>query len=298
MDDDALRLEFYGGLARRNQLDLYDGGRSIEGLGRTVGILAHYYQTGQIIVQAPSSRAAVTLRPPSTGSFIIEVLVAVTGSVVAAPVVLYLNQVFSQWLPGGPAADKARVNRLERQLAVQGEQIAGLQKAIAQRDRATEQAVQIEEVRQFLLENKTEHDVLRSITSSSFNDIYRPVGRSADFALLYGGVPGAYSGVADVTTVAQLEREIPDDKITETIAIVDAFARRSKRGTAFSKQLGRGFRFHYGQLGKLNDEDDFSWSQYRQRPLRMTGRYYFFFDGSIKRLEVVSVERIEEDPDL
>ena len=293
MDDDSLRLQFFGKLARRNEIDLYDGGRAIEGLGRTVSILSHYYQTGKIISQAPSSRASVNLRPPQAGSFIIEVIVNATGAIVAAPVIIYLNQVFGQWLPGGSAADKARVKRLESQLAIQGERLDGLQRALENREKLDELTTEVKEVRRFIAANQIEHDVLRSITSTSFNDIYRPIGRSADYALIHGNLPGAYAGVVDQEAVAQLETEIPDDHTSEVVAIVDAFARRSKRGTAFSKVLGRGFRFHYGQMGKLGEEDDFSWSQFRQRPVRMTGRFFYFFDGSIKRLEVTAVERIE-----
>jgi hypothetical protein len=68
-----------------------------------------------------------------------------------------------------------------------------------------------------------------------------------------------------------------------------------------SNQLGRGFRFHFGQMGKLGKEDDFSWSQYTQRDIAMTGRFYRFHDGTIKRLEVTAVERIssfDDDDDL
>ena len=48
-------------------------------------------------------------------------------------------------------------------------------------------------------------------------------------------------------------------------------------------------------MGKLSEQDDFSWSQYQQKPVRMTGRFYRFYDKSIKRLEVTAVERIEGD---
>ena len=296
MNSAILRLEFYGGLADRHELDLYDAGRSIEGLGRTVSILAHYFQTGIVISQAPRSQAYVSLRTPIAGSFVVEVAIAVVGGAISAPIVLYLNHVFGQWLPGGRAADQSRIQRLQAELTIQGERLDGLQKAIAQRDRVDEIASQLDEVKQFIASNKTEHDVIRSITSNSFADIYRPIGRSAEYAAMYGDSPGAYAGVVDKPTVDLLETEIPDPQITQVIAVVDAFARKSKRGTAFSKQMGRGFRFHYGQMGKLGEQDDFSWSQYEQKPLLMTGRFYYFFDGSIKRLEVIGVERIGGDP--
>lgn len=296
MNGGTLKLEFYGGLAARHELDLYDAGRSIEGLGRTVGILAHYFQTGVVISQAPRSQAHVSLRAPVAGSFVVEVAIAVAGGAISAPIVLYLNHVFSQWLPGGRAADQSRIQRLQAELAIQGERLDGLQKAVEQRNRVDEIDNQLDEVKQFIAARKTEHDVMRSITSNSFSDIYRPIGRSAEYAVIYGDQPGAYAGVVDKPTVDLLETEIPDPNVTQVIATVDAFARKSKRGTAFSRQLGRGFRFHYGQMGKLGEQDDFSWSQYEQKPLLMTGRFYYFFDGSIKRLEVLAVERIIGDP--
>jgi hypothetical protein len=295
MNSGTIRLEFYGGTARGHQIDLYDAGRSIEGLGRTLAILAHYYENQKVLSQAPYSSAIVNLRAPRAGSVVIEVVVAVAGSVISAPIVLYLNHVMGQWLPGGSAADKSRIKNLQAQLEIQGERLDGLQRAIDQRDRTDELADQVREVQQFITRNQNEHDVMRSIASNSFSDIYRPVGRSADFAVVYGDAPGAYTGVADPAAVAQLQSEVPDPKLSVVAATVDAFARKSKRGTAFSKQLGRGFRFHYGQMGKLGEQDDFSWSQYEQQPLLMTGRFYRFFDGSIKRLEVVAVERITRE---
>jgi hypothetical protein len=288
-----LRLEFYGGMATRHELDLYDAGRSIEGLGRTVSILAHYLQTGKVISQAPASKAYVSLRPPQSGSFVIEVLVGVTSATLAVPITLYITHVFNQWLPGGSAADKARIARLQSEIAIQRERLDGLERAIDQRDRVDEVSQEVEQLKSFVKENQKEHDVIRSITSNSFLDIYRPIGRSATHAVAYGDRPGAYAGVVDEPTVALLDTEIADADITTVAATVDAFSRKSKRGTAFSAELGRGFRFHYGQMGKLGSQDDFSWSQYQQKPVLMTGRFHRFYDKSIKRLEVTAVQRME-----
>lgn len=295
MNSGILRLEFYGGMATRHELDLYDAGRSIEGLGRTVSILAHYLQTGKVISQAPASKAYVSLRAPQAGSFIVEVMVGVTAATISVPITLYLTHIFNQWLPGGSAADKARIARLQAESAIQRERLDGLQRAIDQRDKMDQVSNDLAQLRAFIEVNQKEHDVMRSITSNSFLDIYRPIGRSATHAVAYGDAPGAYAGVVDEPTVALLDTEIADPDVSVVIATVDAFARKSKRGTAFSKHLGRGFRFHYGQMGKLSEQDDFSWSQYQQKPVRMTGRFYRFYDKSIKRLEVTAVERIEGD---
>lgn len=50
----------------------------------------------------------------------VEVAIAVAGGAISAPIVLYLNHVFSQWLPGGRAADQSRIQRLQAELAIQG----------------------------------------------------------------------------------------------------------------------------------------------------------------------------------
>lgn len=102
---------------------------------------------------------------------------------------------------------------------------------------------------------------------------------------------GEYIGCVNKEVVDSLESDVPDDKITSVSAIVESFSRKSKKGIAFSNELGRGFRFSSTSMGKLGKEDDFSWSQYKQEEIVMTGRFYYFFDGSIKRLEVFSVEK-------
>jgi hypothetical protein len=290
-----MKLEFFGRDADRNQLNLYDAGRSIEGLGRTLSILSHYYETGKIIHQAPSSKAELVIKPPAAGSFLVEVLAMVTAGVVLVPITFYLNYVMGQWLPGGTAADKAKLERLSTKLQMQDARMDGLEDAIRTRDRLADVQDELERVRRFVSEKQTDHDVMRSITSNSFADIYRPIGRSADYAAVYGDSPGAYAGVADLATVNAIKRDIADEELSEVRAVVNSFSRTSKVGVAFSRELGRGFRFHYGQMGPLGKEDDFSWSQYRQREIVMSGRFYRFFDDTIKRLEVVAVERIGGD---
>jgi hypothetical protein len=290
-----VRLEFFGRQADQNELDVYDAGKSIEGLARTLSILGHYYQTGQIISQAPSSQARISIRPPRAGSFLLEVAAAALGgfiaTVAAVPIGTYLNVVMSKWLPGGSEADRARIENLRRRLEIAEAHINGLEAAEAAREGLSAARGDIARLELMMREYKTDFDVMRSITAKSFGDIFRPVGRSADFAAVYGDDPGAYAGVMDAASVAQLEVDIPDPDVRTIEAVVNSFSRSSKSGIAFSSELGRGFRFHYGQMGKLSAQDDFSWSQYHQRNILMSGRFYYFFDGSIKRLEVLQVER-------
>lgn len=296
-----IRMAFYGREADRNELDLYDAGKSIGGLGRTVSILAHYYQTGKIISQAPSSQARVNIRPPAAGSFLVDLSVNAMGTIIAAPVVLYITYLFNKWLPGGSEADKARLKNLIARVEAQDGKIESLQRALERKEALEGIEGKLDEIARLVRDRETEHDVLQSITSGSFKEIFRPVGRSADVALIYGSARGAYAGTVDEATAALIEKDIPDDRTTTVRARVTAFSTTSKVGTAMSNQLGRGFRFHFGQMGKLGKEDDFSWSQYRQRDIAMTGRFYRFHDGTIKRLEVTAVERIssfDDDDDI
>lgn len=295
MSESTIRLEFYGGLARDHQLDLYDAGRSIEGLGRTLSILGHFYENQKVLSKAPFSTASIVLNAPRSGSFINEVMVSVATTVLTVPVGFYLTYVMRQWLPGGAAADASRILKLKHALELEQERTTGLNAALKARDKIEELEGDLQEVKRFIRRYQAEHDVMRSISANSFIDIYRPIGRSADYALMYTNSAGGYTGVVDQTAVAQLDTEIADESISVVAATVDGFTRSSKRGTAFSKQLGRGFRFHYGQMGKLGSQDDFSWSQFEQQPLLMTGRFYKFFDGSIKRLEVTAVQRIDKE---
>lgn len=292
---DSLRLEFFGRDADAHELDLYDAGRSIEGLGRTVAILAHYYQTGKIIHQAPSAAPRISLRAPQQGSFIFDVGVnavgAIVGGIVLVPITFWLTQIMGQWLPGGTAADRARVQRLENRLAAQEARADGLEAALARRDQIAHIEGDVAAVKRYIADHRNELDVLRSITSNSFVDIFRPIGRSADFVAMYGEPRGAYVGVVDAAAVQQIQAEMRDDDVSIVSAVVSSFSRSSKSGVAFSSGLGRGFRFHYGSSGKLDPEDDFSWSQFTQKPIVMEGVFYRFFDGSVKRLEVFNVER-------
>ena len=90
--------------------------------------------------------------------------------------------------------------------------------------------------------------------------------------------------------LAKVQQEWTPEKIA---ALQEKIANIQERLGELQGQAGEKQGAFGEQMGKLGEEDDFSWSQFRQRPVRMTGRFFYFFDGSIKRLEVTAVERIE-----
>jgi hypothetical protein len=87
-----------------------------------------------------------------------------------------------------------------------------------------------------------------------------------------------------------------NDKIF--MAVVNSFSRGSKTGIVFSRDFERCFRIEYVAKGRLPREDDFSWSQYSGRPLKLYGRFVRFFDGNIKKFLVFTVERVTEQADV
>lgn len=274
---DDLNLTFYGRQADQGQLNLYDAGRSVTGLGRTLSVLSEYCLTGRIIVQAPSARSEINLRSTRQGSFTLDVAANVFGGVIGAPFILYVTYLFKQWLPGNSEQQQRQIDRLRQRLEIAEVRSEALQQAIQARDNQAEVADELRIIRDAVIDRQNEHDVLRSITAGSFREIFRPIGRSADLAIIYSDRPGAFAGSLNANGLAQLDSDIPDDETVELSAIVTAFSRNSKTGIAMSRSLGRGFRFHYGALGPLGREDDFSWSQYRQREIVMRGRFYRFF---------------------
>lgn len=288
-----LELSFFGRQADDGQIDLYDAGRCVTGLGRTVAILAEFYQSGRIIVQAPSSAPQINLFAPKRGSFTLDVSANVAGALISVPFVLYLNYVFQQWIPGNNAEQGRKLERLRNRLAVQEARSETLEKILLAKASQGDLGIQLEQVRKFIEARDTEHAVLRSITARSFAEVFRPIGRSADFATVAAPDLRAYGGIIDKQGVDELDMDIADEDMSEVRAVVTAFSTNSKTGVALSPEMGRGFRFSAKSMGKIGAEDDFSWSQYRALPVFMTGRFYRFFDGSIKRLEVVAVERSE-----
>ncbi len=99
------------------------------------------------------------------------------------------------------------------------------------------------------------------------------------------------STIVNKTKLARIESDEIDNEYIYLIGTVNGFSRSSKTGTMFSEYIGRGFRFEYNTDIKLPREDHFSWSQYTGQPIRVMGRFVRFFDGTIKKFSVSTVDR-------
>jgi len=282
------QLTYFGRLAEGKRLDMYDGAASFYGFARTAAILGHFYATGNINAHAPRSEAKVFLEPAEEGSYKQVIAVAVLTAVVSVPLTLFLGRIMDSWLPTEDAQAAQIIalleesNRLKR-IELQSRGVA-----------ADDSPEEIEEVDQFIERNKDKLDVLRSITSVAFKDIFRPVGRSADYVSVSRGPAEAPIGVINQRALQLLQADRPDDEVSTVVGVVSSFSRGAKTGVLFSRDMGRSFRFEYDSKEKLPPEDDFSWSQYYQRPIRLRGRFVRFYDGKIKKLIVYSVERLNE----
>ncbi|NJM35530.1 MAG: hypothetical protein HC850_13450 [Rhodomicrobium sp.] len=101
-------------------------------------------------------------------------------------------------------------------------------------------------------------------------------------------------GIVDAIAKQKIEADELDDKDTIVTGVVNSFNRSSKTGIIFSEYYGRGFRFEYSSDEKLGRQDDFSWSQYTGKSIRLNGKFVLFFDGKIKKFLVYHVERVPE----
>jgi hypothetical protein len=289
MADEIFALTYLGGTADQNRLDFYDASISYEGLARTLSILGHYYATGEIISKAPFARVELYLLPPEPGSFKQQVLIGITAAVLSVPFVTFTQAAMESWFPKNDPQQAEIIALLQEQNELLRATASPEQLAKAQADHLA--ATQYVKVR------RNEIDVIRSITSNSFQKIFRPVGRSVDAVVLTGGRDKPV-GVVTPISLAMIASDQRDGNRVTVNATVSAFSRNSKTGVAFSEQLGRGFRIEYMGLEKLKKEDIFSWSQFTQRPLILNGEFVYFFDGTIKKLLVYHAEAlIEKDLD-
>jgi hypothetical protein len=73
-----------------NRMELYDGAKTIFGLGRALQITSHYLVTRKVVFQAPAAHAArLYLKPAKRGSYeqIIEIVISNKEAIAAAVVV-------------------------------------------------------------------------------------------------------------------------------------------------------------------------------------------------------------------
>lgn len=277
-------LTYLGGEADLHRLDLYDASASFYGFARTLKIVGHFYSTGEINAHAPKSQVQVFLDTTEPGSVRQTIIAAAIGAVVATPLTIFLTRAIESWIPAPDPATQRIIELLEEQNSLLSQP-------------SHSKALFEERSDRFIYEEAEKINVLRSITSNSFKDIFRPVGRSAETVVLSHAQSSKPIGAVNPRALALIEADRPDDDEVIVIGIVSSFSRGSKTGVMFSSDIGRGFKFVYKADGRLPPEDDFSWSQFYQRPIRAFGRFIRFFDGKIKKMIVYSVERVDEAND-
>lgn len=278
------QLAYFGGDADEHRLDMYDASASYYGFARTLSILGHFYSTGEINAHAPKSELKVFLETAEEGSFKQTILAAAVGAVVATPLTVFITRAIDGWIP----TEDAQTNQVIDLLKEQNRILSG-GKAVP-----TASQTEVENADRFLEEQKEKVDVIRSITANSFKGIFRPVDRSVEVVGITHGQHNAPIGAVNKRALQLIEADRPDPDVVSIMSVVSSFSRGSKTGVVFSKDIGRGFRIEYTKPGKLPYEDDFSWSQYYQRPIRLNGRFIKFFDGKVKKLLVYEVSRPTE----
>lgn len=286
-----ITLIYDGRDADQHRLNLYDASTSYYGLARTLAIIGHFYITGDIIAQAPRSALELYLVPPEEGSFKQTVLATAAATIIAMPFTVFATRVMDNWIPQSNP-------QMEQMLELMREQneLLRAQQGLPRNQPTKKEAAEEAELKHCLKKYEKELQAIRSITSNSFKSIFRPVGRSADRLGIVGGQPQAPKAAVDLEILAKIEADEVDDKSVIFMAVVNSFSRSSKTGIVFSRDYDMGFRIEYEHKGRLPREDDFSWSQFTGEPLRLHGRFVRFFDGTIKKFLVFTVERVT-DPD-
>lgn len=292
-----ISIVYYGLLADKNMLDLYDASNSYYGLARTLAIIGHYWATGDIISIAPRSAMPIYILPAEEGSFkqvlAVGVLATVLGNLASVPFVFFATRMMEHWVPADPDPQKQRIIEL---LEEQNRLLRKDQKLPA--NATVKEKEHVARIDDFLQKNDKDVQVIRSVTSNSFKTIFRPIGKSANYVGVIGGIPSPPRVVVDAPTLAKIEADEVDDNDRIILGVVNSFSRGSKTGVVWSNDFRTSFRIEYTVKGKLPTQDDFSWSQFRQRPIRMTGRFVRFFDGSVKKFLVFHVERVTKQEDI
>lgn len=197
-------------------------------------------------------------------------------------------------MPQAPNPEMAEIKRL---LEEQNELLRRQMGMSAQPD--NKESEQCKAADKFIEQNNKEMQVIRSVTSQSFKRIYRPIeSGSAKQIGLIGGLGRAPKAIVDRDVLGRIEADSVDDATVIVMAVVNSFSRNSKTGIVFSRDYMASFRIEYSVQGRLPREDDFSWSQYSGKPIKMTGRFVRFFDGKVKKFLVYHVERVLHKPDI
>ncbi len=284
-----ISLTFSGIDADEGKLDLYDASISNYGLARVVSVLGHYYQTGKIISQAPRSEVKVYLYPPEEGSFKQTVAASIIGGVVATSFSTFFNRTLDSWFPN-PDPQMEQVIELLKEKNQLLRQRDGLGP-----DPSPEEMTDDDIMSELLENNNNEFLVLRSITANSFKDVFRPIGRSAEYVGITTGSHKKPLAAINPNAVALIESERRDPNERIVVGVVNSFSRSSKTGYIFSREIGRGLPIKDIRKEKLPPQDDYSWSQYTRRPIEMVGTYVHWFDGSVKKFLVESTTMLPDE---
>jgi hypothetical protein len=287
MPESQLQLTFQGLDADLSRLDIYDTSISNYGLARTLQIIGHYYVTGDIISHAPKSKLDLWVVPPEPGSFRQKVIAGAVVGIISAPFSEFAGRIIDRWLPSPNDPQQQQIIELLKEQNELIREQRGLPRASPT---STEQTSR-NEIDQYLSNHDDHLQILRSITSTSFKNIFRPIGRSAQNVVLTEGPEQRPIGLVDPQLLAQIESDRLDEDTATLTGVVNSFSRSSKTGVMFSEEIGRGFRFQYEHPERLPREDLFSWSQYSGQKIRVTGRFVRFFDEKIKKLLIYHVER-------
>ncbi len=286
----------------------------MQGLARTASILAEYYVSGRVIHQATSSSVDFLIYAPTAGSFKQELRAAIAGGIIVAGFETFFGVVIDQWLPAPDPAQEAMLAEEKKQTdllrsidsrlafssytfekRLPGLPTLGMPGVPA--SPASPSAPSAPELlsvpdKQSVIEELNKHHakeltVLRSITSNSFVDIFRPVGDTVEYSQIRVGSHKRPSKTITPTTKAIIRSDELDETPRTIRARVTGFTRGTKRGVVFSEALGHGFRFEYrGKETNLPKRDIFSWSQYNQEDIILEGNFVYFFDGKIKKMLV------------
>lgn len=284
---ELVSLTFSGKSADGGRLDFYDAAASYEGFARFLSLSAHFYATGKIITKAPYSAARVEILAPERGSFITGILVAVGESAVGGGVGAFIGYVLGRHLPKhDPQMQKLyeeqkETNRLLRK-----------QMGIEPKSWAEIDAEQARREEEFYRRVRPELDTLRSITAPALAKTFRPLGRSADTAVISVGqdrrpVRAVNRHMADMIDADQI-----DERNIITTGVISDFSQATQKGFYWDDREGRRVRFEFDGY-KLEKRNDLSWSLFEQEPLALHGKYVRFLDGSVKKLLVRHTERIQ-----
>lgn len=201
----------------------------------------------------------------------------------AAPFVTFIDHTVRSWLPPGDSQTERLIEALTENNSLLREKLS----------ESKDPGGEI--VEEHLDKNNDKIQVMRSITSQSFRNIFRPIGRSADSVSILSGRQEKPTAVVTPNILARLEADKVDADEVGIVGTVNSFSRSSKTGIMFSPELGRGFRFEVKQKDPLPRRDAFSYSQYYGRPIRIVGRFVRFFDGNIKKFIVSFAEPLDDE---